>query len=533
MKTRFAVLAMMALTTALLMNVVTPTVRADASLSIGMSLNFDTCYNELGPYGTWYESSEFGWVWTPGGVAAGWGPYVNGNWACTSSGWMWQSSYPWGWMCYNYGRWARHPSLGWCWVPGYEWAPSWVTWYTYGNYVGWAPMAPCGFGASYTVYPSDWCFVNFNYFLSPMVWSYYVGAAFICPAVCAPYMVMNNYYFFGDQYYFAGGRRCDWYGPPVMDVERHVNRRIEPYVLSTTTDRSRNGTISRNQLEVYRPGMREGAALARSDRAMPAERVEKQSPPGAVGRVERSGNTAGTPGAVGRVERAGNTAGTPGSVARGERVGTPAINPGAVPRTERPGAGVTPSPGVTPRVEQPKLGVAPRPIQVPRADQLRSGWGTSARTPNVNTRTSFTPATSMQTRPTMPSTPRINQPIAQNTPRVNQPIAQNTPRVNQPIAQNTPRVNQPIAQNTPRVNQPIAQNTPRVNQPSAQNMPRVSQPVAQSMPRVSQPSAPSMPNVSAPRMSAPSMPNMSAGRSMPSGGGGGQMPMEAGGGRRR
>jgi len=275
MKTRFAVPTMLALTTALLMNVATPTVRADASLSMGMSLNFDNCYGELSPYGTWYESAEFGWVWVPGGVAAGWGPYVNGSWACTSSGWMWQSSYPWGWMCYHYGRWARHPALGWCWVPGYEWAPSWVTWYTYNNYVGWAPIAPCGFGVSYTVYPSDWCFVSFNYFLSPMVWSYYIGAAFICPAICSPYVVLNNYYFFGNQYYYAGGRPCGWYGPSVPMVERYVNRRIRPYVLSTTADRSRNGTIARNQLEVYRPGMRESGALARSDRPLLAERVEK------------------------------------------------------------------------------------------------------------------------------------------------------------------------------------------------------------------------------------------------------------------
>src|SRR5207248_3283991 len=34
----------------------------------------------------------------------------------------------------------------WCWVPGYEWGPAWVSWRTGGNYVGWAPPPPEGGG---------------------------------------------------------------------------------------------------------------------------------------------------------------------------------------------------------------------------------------------------------------------------------------------------------------------------------------------------------------------------------------------------
>ncbi len=534
MKTRFAVLLMPVLTTALLMNVATPTLRADASLSIGMSLNFDSCYNELSPYGTWYESPEFGWVWTPGGIGPGWGPYVNGNWACTSSGWMWQSSYPWGWMTYHYGRWARHPSLGWCWVPGYEWAPSWVTWYTYGNYVGWAPIAPCGFGVSYTVYPSDWCFVSFNYFLSPMVWSYYVASAFICPAVCAPYVVMNNYYFFGNQYYFAGGRRCDWYGPGVPMVERHINRRITPYVLATTTDRSRNGAIARNQLEVYRPGMRDGGALARSDRPLPAERVEQQRPPGAAERVERAGNSAGKPGAAERVERAGNSAGKPGAAGRIERAGNSIGKPGSAGRIERAGNSIgTPGsaervaragnsigkPGAAGRVEQPKSGLAPRPMQVPRAEQLRNGFGAPVRVPNVNARPSFAPARGGMTRPANPAIPSAAQ--RAEMPRGSQPGTPNMPAA--------PRVSHPsMPAATPRVSQPSMPSMPaaaHISQPSAPRMP--SAPSTPAAPRMSAPSMPSMPSMAAPR----SMPSAPSAPSAPSGGG--QMPMEMGGGRRR
>ena len=35
---------------------------ASVSVGVGVSLNFDTCYRELTPYGAWYESPEYGWV---------------------------------------------------------------------------------------------------------------------------------------------------------------------------------------------------------------------------------------------------------------------------------------------------------------------------------------------------------------------------------------------------------------------------------------------------------------------------------------
>ena len=33
-------------------------------------------------------------------------------------------------------------SLGWVWVPGNDWSPARVNWYTENDYIGWAPMAP-------------------------------------------------------------------------------------------------------------------------------------------------------------------------------------------------------------------------------------------------------------------------------------------------------------------------------------------------------------------------------------------------------
>ena len=49
---------------------------------------------------------------------------------------------------------------GWCWVPGVEWAPAWVSWRMGGDYIGWAPCGPPGF----VVEPSFFVFVESRHF---------------------------------------------------------------------------------------------------------------------------------------------------------------------------------------------------------------------------------------------------------------------------------------------------------------------------------------------------------------------------------
>ena len=34
---------------------------------------------------------------------------------------------------------------GWVWVPGYTWAPAWVSWRYGDGYAGWAPLPPDSF----------------------------------------------------------------------------------------------------------------------------------------------------------------------------------------------------------------------------------------------------------------------------------------------------------------------------------------------------------------------------------------------------
>ena len=91
--------------------------------------DFGLFYDSLSPYGSWFETADYGYVWQPVVVRdSTWRPYTRGRWACTDRGWIWISDEPFGWACYHYGRWALCRGYGWVWVPGTEWAPSWVCW---------------------------------------------------------------------------------------------------------------------------------------------------------------------------------------------------------------------------------------------------------------------------------------------------------------------------------------------------------------------------------------------------------------------
>jgi len=98
----------------------------------------------LTPYGQWVDVPGVGTAWVP--AAANdpmWRPYMNaGHWQFTDAGWFWQSDYPWGDMAFHYGRWIKNEFTGgrWGWVPGYDWAPSWVSWREGSGGMGWAPL---------------------------------------------------------------------------------------------------------------------------------------------------------------------------------------------------------------------------------------------------------------------------------------------------------------------------------------------------------------------------------------------------------
>lgn len=108
-------------------------------------VSFQTFYDSLAPMGTWIQSSDYGYVWQPHVSDVDWAPYTVGHWVYTDQGWTWVSDEPWGWATYHYGRWVNLDDYGWCWVPGYVWAPAWVSWRYGDDYCGWAPLPPDSF----------------------------------------------------------------------------------------------------------------------------------------------------------------------------------------------------------------------------------------------------------------------------------------------------------------------------------------------------------------------------------------------------
>jgi hypothetical protein len=105
-------------------------------------VSIDYYYDALAPYGHWIEVEGYGFCWTPDNVDADWTPYSEGNWVYTNAGWTWMGDEEFADIVYHYGRWILVEGEGWCWVPGYEWGPAWVSWRDSEDYIGWAPLPP-------------------------------------------------------------------------------------------------------------------------------------------------------------------------------------------------------------------------------------------------------------------------------------------------------------------------------------------------------------------------------------------------------
>jgi hypothetical protein len=118
-------------------------------------VNRDTVgYSDLDDYGAWTEQPNYGSVWVPNDVPAGWSPYSNGNWNWVSPwGWTWVDSAPWGFAPYHYGRWNNFGSYwGWCPGPIYArpfYGPAFVGFvggfgvgfgFGFGGGIGWFPL---------------------------------------------------------------------------------------------------------------------------------------------------------------------------------------------------------------------------------------------------------------------------------------------------------------------------------------------------------------------------------------------------------
>jgi hypothetical protein len=134
--------------------------RADHSPSARYVSSEVIGYEDLDSNGTWRADPNYGNVWMPNHVAAGWTPYHDGHWAWVDPwGWTWVDDAPWGFAVSHYGRWANIRGA-WGWVPGPQreqavYAPALVAFVGGKNFqvsvsvgsnpapaVAWFPLAP-------------------------------------------------------------------------------------------------------------------------------------------------------------------------------------------------------------------------------------------------------------------------------------------------------------------------------------------------------------------------------------------------------
>ncbi len=107
--------------------------------------------------GNWVATPDYGNVWQPTAVPAGWAPYSCGRWVWEDwYGWTWIDCASWGWAPFHYGRWFWRANYGWLWYPGvigvrHYWSPGLVAFFGWGGgvgfgfgfgNVGWVPLAP-------------------------------------------------------------------------------------------------------------------------------------------------------------------------------------------------------------------------------------------------------------------------------------------------------------------------------------------------------------------------------------------------------
>lgn len=108
-------------------------------------------FDDLDDYGDWRTDPQYGNVWFPNRIDAGWAPYHTGHWVWIDPwGYTWVDDSPWGYAPFHYGRWAFINGR-WGWIAGPPtvapvYAPALVVFIGggggWGGNVGWFPLGP-------------------------------------------------------------------------------------------------------------------------------------------------------------------------------------------------------------------------------------------------------------------------------------------------------------------------------------------------------------------------------------------------------
>jgi probable HAF family extracellular repeat protein len=221
--------------------------------------NYDVFYNRLSSdEGSWVEAGNYGYCFRPR-VSEDWRPYQDGHWVWTDRGWYWDSNEPFGWATYHYGRWADIAGTGWCWIPGNQWAPAWVSWRESDEDVGWAPLPPeadvseypsisSWSDAYYGIGPAAYVFINYSHWHAPNYAQYIVppqrNVQIINQTKNVTNIVTNN-------------NVINNFGPPVQTIATRTNQNIQQVKLTVNPATDPNAkygqTLQGNQLKVVAP----------------------------------------------------------------------------------------------------------------------------------------------------------------------------------------------------------------------------------------------------------------------------------------
>lgn len=218
----------------------------------GDDVSMQSFYDELSPYGTWIQDSQYGYVWRPDVDQEDFRPYYsNGRWVMTEYGNTWVSDYDWGWAPFHYGRWVYNRYREWVWIPDTTWGPAWVSWRSGGGYYGWAPLGP-GMNVN----------VNFNI---PDLWWVFIPQRNIYYDRFPRYysrrnvVIINNTTIINNTY--VNNRRTYYTGPRADDIRRATRQDVRVYDVNNTSRPSRNN-ISGNSVNIYSPRPSRGSSSA-------------------------------------------------------------------------------------------------------------------------------------------------------------------------------------------------------------------------------------------------------------------------------
>ena len=291
-------------------------------------------YDELEPYGTWVYDPQYGDVWIPD-AEDDFRPYASrGHWVLTEYGNTWVSDYPWGWATFHYGRWRFDDYYGWEWIPGYEWAPAWVSWRQGGGYYGWAPLMP-GIsislifgGRGYNIPDNYWSFAPQAYINRPNIYNYYVPHTRVINIIRNT-TVINNTYARDNRRYIAG--------PGIQDIQRVTHQQPQVYNISNAARPGAN-RVQNNTISLFRPSVRK-TAEARPSRVVDANAYRQQNPDQRIGNKGPGGAAAFNHENASKLANAARTANEGNNVVRVNRGGGNRPNNAPAQPDNRPNQG--------------------------------------------------------------------------------------------------------------------------------------------------------------------------------------------------